>query len=179
MTHEERLEAFLQELQREFPTLIIKPKEEIWHQRLAGKLLKIITFGSQDAYMTNYTTTLGFRIYTPSGWSNYSSAERYIILRHERAHLRQFQRYGMLLMVLLYGFLPLPAGLSYFRMRFEREGYEESIRATKELFGVDYVKREEYQAYIVKQFTSGAYGWMWPFPKSVMSWVTDCINEGQ
>jgi hypothetical protein len=177
MTNEERLEQFLQELQQEFPTLKIYKKEDVWHQRWAGAALKIITFGGQRAYMSNYTTTLGARIYTPSNWEDYSAADRYIILRHERAHLRQFKRYGMLLMVLLYGFLPLPAGLSYFRMRFEREGYEESIRATKEIYGRAHVKTEGYERYILHQFTSGAYGWMWPFPSSVLAWVRACADE--
>jgi hypothetical protein len=178
MTHEERLEAFLQELHQEFPTLQILPKEQSWHQKWAGSLLKLITFGAQSAYLTNYTTTLGAaRIYTPSDWIRYSATERYIILRHERAHLRQFKKYGLPLMVLLYGLLPLPAGLSYFRMRFEREGYEESIRASKEIYGRSYVQSESFQQWIVSHFTSGAYGWMWPFPRSVRAWVKACADE--
>jgi hypothetical protein len=175
---EQRLEAFLRELYQEFPALQILPKEQIWHQKTAGLLLKIITFGSQNAYLSNYTTTLGTsRIYTPSGWARYSAAQRYIILRHERAHLRQFRRYGFFLMLVLYGFLPLPAGLSYFRMRFEREGYEESIRASKEMYGAAHVQTEDFQNWIISQFTSGAYGWMWPFPKSVKKWVQAIADE--
>lgn len=175
---EERLRLLLEELSSEFPRLKILPKSEVWHQRWIDVLLRALTFGAQKAFLTHYTTTLGTsRIYTPSDWESYSAAQRYTILRHERAHLRQFRRYGLPLMALLYVFLPFPFGVSYFRMLFEKEGYQETIRASKEVYGRDYVQRAEFQAWIVQQFTSGAYGWMWPFPKSVLRWVRATAEE--
>src|SRR4051812_9068252 len=109
MTPEERLRKLLQELTREFPALLILPKAEVWHQRWLDTLLRLLTLGGQREFLTHYTTTLGTsRIYTPSQWVGFSAAEQYTILRHERAHLRQFRRYGFPLMTLLYIVVPLP-----------------------------------------------------------------------
>lgn len=175
---QELLAALLRELSAEFPALRILPKREVWHQRAIGILLWVLTLGSQRHYLSQYTTTLGAsRIYTPEHFDSLAPEDRYIILRHERVHLRQFRRYTVPLMAALYLLLPLPAGLAYFRQRFEREGYEETIRASREVYGRDYVRRPFFQAYIVRQFTSGAYGWMWPFPKQVRAWVRAVAEE--
>lgn len=178
MQDEVRLTRFLEELREEFPGLLILPKEEVWHQRFLDWLLKILTLGAQRHYLTRYTTTLGTRrIYVPTGWKEMSFASRYVVLRHEREHLRQFRRYTFVGMALLYIFLPLPVGLSYFRYRFERAGYEETIRAAREVYGRGYVTDPEFQEGIVRQFTTGAYGWMWPFSRQVRRWVRAVAEE--
>ncbi|MGM3253346.1 hypothetical protein ACS22W_26300, partial [Escherichia coli] len=71
---------------------------------------------------------------------------------------------------LLYLLVPLPLGLAWFRMRWEREAYAESVRAAWELLGPAYVRRPDYRAHLVRVFCSGAYGWMWPFPTSIERW---------
>ena len=86
-------------------------------------------------------------------------------MRHERVHLRQRRRYGDLVMTFLYLVPFFPLGLAYGRARIEWEAYTETMRATAELLGSDARDRTALRAHIVQQFTSGAYGWMWPFPK--------------
>lgn len=174
----ERLARLLHELEQEFPGLRILPKREVWHQRWIARVLALLTLGGQRSYLTQYTTTIGSRrIYTPEGFERYSAAERFVILRHERVHLRQFRRYTVPLMAILYLLVPFPAGLAYFRQRFEREGYEETIRAAREVYGREHVLRDSFQEYIARQFTSGAYGWMWPFPGQVRRWVRAVAEE--
>jgi hypothetical protein len=175
---EARLERLLAELREEFPALEILPKDQVWHQRFLGGLLRLITFGGQRHYLDHYTTTLGTRrIYVPSGWQGFSAAQRYVILRHERVHLRQFRRYSFVGMALIYILLPLPAFLAYGRYVMERAGYEETIRAAREVYGRGYVCDPIFQEGIVRQFTSGAYGWMWPFPATVRRWVSAVAEE--
>src|SRR5262249_25388761 len=153
-------------------------KDQVWHQRWLGRILAIITFGQQRRYLDSYTTTLGCRrIYVPRGWGQLSPQARYVILRHEREHLRQFRRYTFLGMAILYMLFPLPVGLSYFRYRFERAGYRETIRASREVFGREHVLDPTFQRGVVRQFTSGAYGWMWPFPRAVGRWVRAAAEE--
>jgi len=173
-----RLAALTSALEAEFPGLIILSKGRVWHQGWLGRFLAIITLGKQASYLDSYTTTLGVRrVYTPRCWESLSPAARYVVLRHEREHLRQFRRYTFLGMALLYVLLPLPVGLSYFRYRFERAGYEETIRASREVFGRAHVLEPTFQAGIVRQFTSGSYGWMWPFPRAVRRWVRAVAEE--
>ena len=93
----------------------------------------------------------------------------------ERAHLRQFRRYTLPGMALLYLLVPLPAGLAWFRARFEMEGYAETVRAAAEVHGLDHVRRADFREYVVSQFLSGAYGWMWPFRRSIERWYDKMI----
>jgi hypothetical protein len=46
----------------------------------------------------------------------------------------------------------------------------ESIRAAAEVYGRSHVESAGYRAAVVRQFTSGAYGWMWPFPRQLERW---------
>jgi hypothetical protein len=72
-------------------------------------------------------------------------------------------------------FLPLPIGLAWFRARFEREAYAESIRAAAEVWGRDYPARSEYREHIVQQFVGSAYGWMWPFRGQIERWYDEVL----
>ena len=48
----------------------------------------------------------------------------------------------------------------------QREAYEETIRVHYQQGTLD----PRLRAHIVRQFTSGAYGWMWPFPRAIARW---------
>ena len=165
------------ELLVEFPKLKIIAKENDPLSRWIDRALRVITFGAQKAYMTSYATTLGYRIYTPSSWMDRDPRSRYVTLRHEAVHLRQFRRYTLIGASLFYALPILPFGLAYGRMHMEWEAYKESIIVSAELYGIQHVKSEMYRNYIVSQFTSGAYGWMWPFPKQMHRRVQDVIDE--
>ena len=70
-----------------------------------------------------------------------------------------------------------PLGLAYGRARIEWEAYVETMRATRDHLGIDELRSPALRAHIVKQFTSGAYGWMWPFPKAVNRWYDAALIE--
>ena len=100
-----------------------------------------------------------------------------IVLRHERVHMRQKNKYGMALFTFLYVLFPLPGGLAYFRTKFEREAYAETIRATVELVpdGKYMVRSSSYKAFLTSEFSSSAYFWMWPFKASNSAWYDSVV----
>lgn len=166
-------EAYFAELEREFPGLRLIPKEHDALSKVIDRLLRIATLGGQRDYLTRYTTVLGLRIYVPMEWDRRSPEERYITLRHEAIHLRQRRRYTFVGMALLYALPLFPVGLAWGRARIEWEAYAETIRAYRDVYGVDAAKSETLRRHIVKQFTSAAYGWMWPFPRMVERWIDE------
>ena len=163
-------EGLIAEITREFPRFRIIRKDLAFSQRAIDRLLRVCTFGAQRSYLTGYQTTLGQRVYVTCDWDDLPDEARYVTLRHEREHMRQFRRYTFLGMALLYVLLPLPLGLAWFRARFEMAGYAETIRASAEVYGPAHVLRPWFREHVVSQFLTGAYGWMWPFRRSVERW---------
>lgn len=171
-----RLEVLREELaSRPRPVRIVK-KSAAWHQRAAAIGLKVVTFGGQRTYLTRYVTTLGHTIYVPDDFEDWEPARAWEILRHEAVHVAQFERYGWVVMVLLYGLLPFPLGLAYFRARLEWEAYRETLRAVAELDGLDAARSPALHDEIVRRFTGPDYGWMWPFPATVRAWIADALE---
>lgn len=171
----EPLRAFLADMAAEFPKFVIIRKETSPLSKAIDVFLKVITFGGQRDYITHYYTVIGDRLYVPEGWDDVDPVSAVITLRHERVHLRQRRRYTMPLFMLVYLFLPFPFLLSYGRARIEWEAYTETLRATLELAGEDAVKSPFLRARIVRQFTSAAYGWMWPFRRTVEGWYDTAL----
>jgi len=170
-------EALIAEIVAEFPSFAIKPKSASALQRAIDVALKLLTLGAQHEYLTRYHTVLGYTLWVPSSWPRSPDDARYILLRHERVHLRQRRRYGMLGMTLLYLLPFFPLGLAWGRARIEWEAYRETLRATAEVKGLDAARDPELHAYLVKQFCSGAYGWMWPFPNTIRRWIAEVLAE--
>lgn len=158
------------------PIRVVK-KSAYWHQRAAGKALFIVTFGGQRTYLSHYVTTLGHTIYVPDDFDSWDPIHAHEVLRHEAVHVAQFERHGWILMILLYGVLPLPMGLSWFRARFEWEAYEETFWAVAELEGIEAARSPALRAMIVRRFTGPDYGWMWPFPRMVERWIDKILAE--
>lgn len=121
-------------------------------------------------YMTGYQTTIGRSVYVTPDWDERGELDRYITLRHEAVHLRQFRRWTLPGMAVAYLLLPLPMGLAWFRARLEQEAYAETIRATAEVWGVAQARDEGFRERIIRQFLGPSYGWMWPFRKSLERW---------
>jgi hypothetical protein len=163
-------DALIAEITREFPRFRIIRKDRAWTQKVIDGLLRVLTFGAQRSYLTGYQTTIGQRVYVTSDWDDLPDESRYVTLRHEREHLRQFRRFTLPGMALLYVLLPLPIGLAWCRARFEMQGYAETIRASVEIYGPAHVLRPVFREHVVSQFLGGAYGWMWPFRRSVERW---------
>ncbi|HVV84711.1 MAG TPA: hypothetical protein VHE35_16715 [Kofleriaceae bacterium] len=170
MDHEARYRELVRELEAEFPRLRLVKKRDAWSQRLIHRVLVVVTFGGMRGYLRDYQTTIGRTIYLTDDWDDRDPRDRYCTLRHEAVHLRQFRRYSLPGMALLYVLLPLPFGISYFRARFEREAYEESIRAAAEVWGPGAPAEAGYRAHVIDQFVGPAYGWMWPFRRALERW---------
>lgn len=164
-------DAYLVQLKVEFPRLRVVSKRDDRLSHLIDRLLRVVTFGAQKAYLSAYVTTLGQSIFVPEDWERRSDADRYIVLRHEAVHLRQFRLLSWPLMSLLYVLPILPLGLAAGRAWLEWQGYAETLRATAEIKGMDAARDPTLHEHIVRQFTSGAYGWMWPFPRDVRRWI--------
>jgi hypothetical protein len=165
------------EIAEEFPGFRLVAKRKSGLSTAIDLALKLVTLGAQRAYLTHYHTVIGSTLYTPDSWESAAEVDRMIVLRHERIHLRQRRRYGLPLLAFLY-FVPfLPIGLAYGRARLEWEAYEETLRATAELCGLERAKAPALRAGIVRRFTGGDYGWMWPFRSQVERWYDRTIDE--
>ena len=165
----------LAEIRDEFPTFEILRKRDSALQKAIGQFLAMVTLGGQRHYLTRYHTVLFGKLYVPDAWDAMDDGARYVLLRHERVHLRQRRRMGDVAMALVY-LLPLfPVGLAWGRARIEWEAYVETIVATAELYGLDAARALEGE--IVRRYVGPDYGWMWPFPATIRKWFADVIER--
>lgn len=165
------------ELRKEFPKLRIVYKDRDAFSRLIDRALRVVTLGGQSSYMTKYVTTIASTIFVPADWDTRPDSERYATLRHEAVHLRQFRRFTVPGMSVIYLFPIVPLGLALGRARLEWEAYAETIRVVAELHGMQAVYDATFRAYIVEQFAGPAYGWMWPFPKTIHRWIDRVVAD--
>lgn len=173
----DRYERLVADLREELPGFRIVRKDRSRLHRAIDRVLVVVTFGQMRSYLDSYQTTIGKTVYVTSDWDEWSADRRYVTLRHEAVHLRQFRKWTLPVMAVLYIFLPLPMGLAYFRARFEQEAYAETIRAAAEVWGSHVPRGASYRAHIIEQFTGPSYGWMWPFRKALERWY-DSILAG-
>ena len=171
----ERTDAFLREIAAEFPAFRIRKKRDSRLQRCIDVGLRILTLGGQRHYLTHYHTVLFGELWVPDSWEGTSDDDRYVLLRHERVHLRQRARMGDLRMAMLYLLVFLPLFLSYGRARIEWEAYEETLRATCEVKGR--AAAWGLEDALVLRFTGPDYGFMWPFPKQVRRWFREAMER--
>ena len=155
----DRYTALVEALREEIPGFRIVRKDQSRLHRAIHYALIAVTFGRMRSYLDSFQTTIGKTVYVTTDWDDWSADRRYVTLRHEAIHLRQFRRLTLPGMALIYILLPL-----------EREAYAESIRAGAEVWGNDAVRRAEYRKHIIDQFTGPTYGWMWPFRTQVERW---------
>jgi hypothetical protein len=172
-----RYQALLDDIRREFPRFRVVDKRDSRLHRAIDRLLRIVTFGQMRSYLEGYQTTIGMRVYVTSDWATRSDEQRYVTMRHERVHLRQFARWSTPLMGLCYVLLPLPAGLAFFRAHWEKAAYAESIRAAAEVWGLAHVEDPRYRNHVIAQFTTASYGWMWPFPQHMQRWYDGVLAQ--
>ena len=166
----------IQAAKKEFPDFAIKEKSKSTLMRVINVFLRVITFGQMKTFMSSFTTTLGETIYTPEKWSSIPEASRVRVLLHELVHMRQKKRYTFVLFAYLYLFFPFPVGLAYFRMKFEREAYEVSMRDVAESHGIKALKEPRYREAMISHFTSAQYFWMWPFRRSIERWYDGVVT---
>jgi hypothetical protein len=172
-----RLTDLLKEIEGEFPSFAICKKRDSALQKAIDVALKILTFGGQRVYLTRYHTVLFGQLWVPDAWDAMCDDDKYILLRHERVHLRQRKRMGDVVMAFVYLVPFFPLFLAYGRARLEWEAYVETIRATAEVKGLP--AAEELRAGIIGRFTGPDYGWMWPFPKAVNRWFDEALADAR
>jgi hypothetical protein len=165
-----RYDALVTSLRAEFPRFRIVRKDRSRLHKVIHYALCAVTLGQMTSYLGAYQTTIGRTVYVTPDWDDWDPDHRYVTLRHEAVHLRQFRSFGVPVMAVLYVLLPVPMGLAWFRARFEKAAYAESIRAAAEVWGPAYPRRAEYRGYVIGQFTGASYGWMWPFRGALERW---------
>jgi hypothetical protein len=175
MTERRRLDALLADLKTEFPDFRIVHKRTSNLQRAIHYALLIATAGGQRVYLTRYHTVLFGKLWVPDAWDQMSDNDKYILLRHERVHLRQRRRLGDVVMSFVYLVPFFPLFLAYGRARIEWEAYVETLRATAEVYGPD--AAESLRSEIKKRFVGADYGWMWPFPKTIDRWFDEAMAD--
>src|SRR6478609_5052598 len=158
-------------MKAEFPTFRIEKKRDSELQKAIHTALVVLTFGGQRVYLTRYYTVLFGTLWVPDSWDTLADKDRYVLLRHERVHLRQRRRMGDVSMAIVYLLPFFPLFFAYGRARIEWEAYEETMRATAEVYGVEAV--EGLRAEIVRRFVGPDYGWMWPFAGQVNRWFDE------
>src|SRR5262249_15996379 len=148
-----RTNQLLEELRIEFPSFRVVSKHSSWFARSLDFLVRVGTFGFQTSFLDGYVTTIGQTVYVPKNWDRRTDEEKYVTLRHEAIHLRQFGRYGMVVMTFIYLLPILPLGLALGRARLEWEAYAETLRAVAEIQGIEAAMDKNLRAHIVRQFT--------------------------
>lgn len=164
------------EVQVEAPTFRIVRKSDSKLMRAIDVLLRVVTLGSQDRFMTHYHTTLGNTLYVGDTWDGLDDRTKAIVLRHELAHIRQQKKFGPLGYAVTYLFFVFPVGFAYGRALIEWQAYSETIRATLEIKGPDAAKSPVLKQQIISQFTGPSYLWMWPFRSQIESWYSDALR---
>jgi hypothetical protein len=172
-----RYAEYVRALEAEIPGFRIVRKDHSRFQRAIHKALVLVTFGRMREYLEGYQTTIGRTIYVTPDWEERDDLDRYVTLRHEAVHLRQFRRWTLPGMALLYILLPLPMGLAWCRARFEQAAYAETIRAAAEVHGPDRPREPWFRDNILSQFTGPSYGWMWPFRGALEKWYDRVLAE--
>lgn len=171
------LDQLIEETKREFPNFKIVRKSDSWLMKAINVFLLIVSFGMQRTFMTAFTTTLGNTVYITDAWDTWGEITRVVLLRHERVHMRQARRYTRVLFSLLYLFAFFPVGLAYFRAKFEKEAYEETIAATLEYRGREIVENQHFREKTIQHFTSAEYLWMWPFRGHLERWYDAAVKK--
>jgi len=168
---ERKYQALIKEMKEEFPyfNLVVKKHSKF------NQLLKKLTVWNPEMN-ERYTTTLGPTIAVNNTWYERPAKSRYSTLIHERIHMRQQQKYGLTAFFLVFGLVPFPAKLAYYRKKWEQEAYminlymsfKEGVR--EKIFG------EEYTKYIMDQFHGQFYLYMWYSQKHILKWLLRAVR---
>jgi len=169
-------ESLLQSVKKEFPDFEIIKKEDSSLMKAIDVFLRVITFGKMKSFMNDFITTLGNKVYVPSDWDENSPATNSSTIRHERVHMRQNKRYGKFLFSFMYVMLPFPTLFAYFRTKFEKEAYEETLRTVHEYYGPS-IFTPGLKEKIVSFFVGPEYFWMWYNKKEIEDWYDETVKK--
>ena len=168
----------------EHPSFKLVRKADSSLMQVIAVLLRIITFGRNKMFLTDFITTLGCTVYTPICWDHPEKTvedhvERLAVLKHESVHMRQAKKLGRFKFTLMYLCWPLPAVYAIGRRTLEEEAYVESIRTEVKYFGVDILKELDLKTIYTGYFLGPDYFWMCPFKSHVYAWYDDTIAQIQ
>jgi len=204
MNSQQMLDALQVKIKEKVPGFEIQFKDQSTFMKILGKLM----FFNKN-FMTKYITTIGTKVYWPSKEKFEQSAlESFLTLSHEYVHIMDYIRrpvrfvlgylfpqvkavlalIAVLAVISPWFLLALPCLLALapwpapYRKRAEIRGYGMSMKARLWL-GWDI--NEGTMNHYVKQFTSTAYYFMWPFSKCVreefVKWADpnnlECLND--
>ena len=170
-------QALIAQIRQEFPDFKIVQKRDSKLMLAIDKIVRVVTLGQNDRFLSHYATTIGDTVYVGDHWAELSDVEKAILLRHERVHMRQRRELGAPVFFFVWLVPIFPVGLAYGRARLEWAGYKETLRATFELRGAAAAESPTLRKHIVGQFTGPAYGWMWPFESEVQAWYDAALAE--
>lgn len=137
-------------------------KEHSKLMKLIGWLLSPIN----KHFNTSYITTIGTTIYAPGGLISEE------VLMHELKHVDDFRRYHVWFIISYLLLFPLGPG---FRAFWEWRAYKISLYYA--LQGLNKVERDLTIEYVISQFTTSLYGWMWPFPNHLRRVINEFVKE--
>jgi len=132
------------------------------------KVLAILVKPFNPQFMTGYITTIGRTIYAPHALIGTPQLDD--ILRHEEVHVAQYEKWGFLY-YLSYLFPPC---ILTFRAYWELQAYYVTLQAIFDRQG--YIHSNDIE-WIVSQFTSSSYLFMFPFPKTIRKYLNTKKDE--
>ncbi len=163
-------EKLVVETAEEFPNFEIHYKQDSWLCKAINIFLKVITFWQMKKFMTHFITTIGNKVYVPDSWDERSDFDKYLVLFHERVHMRQKAKYGMIPFAICYLFLPFPIGFAGFRVLFEVEAYgAELVELMDEI--PDVYVCQHFMNQVADNLTNQNYFWSWYSRQDVLHWL--------
>lgn len=163
-------EYLVEQIKSEFPRFQVIEKEKNFWMKLVFSLT-LMRFWNPN-FMESYITVMFGKVYMPQRFIGTSIG--YEVLRHELVHLRDAKKWPVLF-ELSYIFFPLPFIIT-FRAYWEFRAYCESLTVDAEKYG--YVRSSTIE-FIITQFTSSYYLWMFPFPNILRNAFTKyCLKRG-
>jgi hypothetical protein len=169
-------ELLLIEIRKDFPKFSLKDKASSTFMKLLDLCLKLITFWRMKTFMSKFTTTIGYTVYTPASWEGMSTKVRCLILKHEAVHMQQRKDHGSFWFSFSYLLLPFPVLWAYYRMKYEMEAYEVTVQVKWEYFGRRGFTPQAREA-MIKRFTGPSYFWTWPWRKRIETWYDELVSR--
>lgn len=171
----EAVNKLTNEITQEFESFKIRSKQDSRLMKTIDIFLKIISFGKLNSFM-KFTTTVGYTVYVPETWADKEEEKKIELLRHERIHMRQRKKWSILLFPLMYLMLPFPVLFAWFRLSFEKEAYEESMRTIYELDGnTSRLRTASYKEAMTSKLVGPPYFWAWYRKRDIESWFENFV----
>jgi len=165
MTPQEELDLLLASIASQGVKIVRKDQSKFW--RFLGWLVKVVTFGKNDSFGTDFTTTIGKTIAVTPDWPTWAPEDKLETITHEMVHVGQYKKFTLVGMSLLYLLVFLPFGLAYFRYRFEREAYLTEYKYT---IAKGWGTKDALIESGVSELSGSDYGWAWLSKSGIRKW---------